>query len=190
MHAGMDQVTESVPGAEINDDDNDDDNVPGPARDSGPGRLASWLAIGLGLCLTVVNVTMAIRLAKYLFGQSASGSLVFALLLSSLVLGLLLIAFGIILRRSLSAESGWTQASWYVSLAATLLVGAGAFVTTIWAANAIEPDQPAPQSPKACLDLYQQAVPIHKASPNFRLPGNEADQRRCNINGFIRQIGK
>jgi hypothetical protein len=197
MHAGQEKTTEAVPEAEVAGE------VSRPSvRRRGPGHLAAWLALGLGVAVTVVNIALAIRIWKFIFARAASGSLLFSLMLAGFVLGLFLIAYGVILalsraRRVEGDDAGPAatndapaQGVWYLSIVVSVLVAAGAFAITIWAANVIEPDQPQPQNPKTCIDLYQQAIALHEASPSYRLLPTDPDQRRCDVNGFLRYIGK
>ena len=196
MHAEDNDTSESAPAVDLKEDDASTEVGGNPPR-----RLSSWFAIWAGVCVTVVNIALIVRIWRFLFAWSASGSLLFALTISSLALGLFLIAFGVLLRfqtrrgesdtaPQATAGDARPQGILWVSMATTLLVATGAFVITIWAANVIEPEQPAPQTPKACIDLYSQAVAVHKASASFKFLGNDPDQRRCDLNGFLKRIGK
>ncbi len=187
MHAEDTDTSEATETAASGDADGESSQSSRSTR--GADNLGSWLAIGLGVCVTTVNIALAIRIWKLIFVRATSGSLLYTLLIASFLLGLFLIGFGIALRRS-PADHGGSQRPRYAAVATVLVTSAGAFVMTISAANAVEPDKPAPVTPKACADLYQQAIPIHQASKNFRFLPNEPDQRRCDINRLLRTIGK
>ncbi|MCV7017890.1 hypothetical protein [Mycolicibacterium aichiense] len=152
-----------------------------------PGRLASYLAVGLGVCVCIVNLALAVRLWKALFVRASSGSLLFALIIVSFFLGAFLIAYGTTLGRSRTTDG---RGLWYTSAVVALLIGVGALALTVWAASIVDPVKPLPDTPKSCIDLYQQALPIHKASPNFRFPASEPDQRRCDINSLLKTAAK
>jgi hypothetical protein len=182
MHAGDDTPTESAAGVAV-----DDGDAEATVTEQAPGRLASLLAMGLGICLCLVNIALAIRLWKILFLRTSSGSLIFSLIVLSFVLGAFLVAYGVILGRSRTTHG---QAVWYTSAVITLLIGVAAGVLTVWAAAIADPAKPVPNTPKSCIDLYEQALPIHKASPNFRFPASEPDQRRCDINALLKTAAK
>jgi hypothetical protein len=181
MHAGDDDTTGPAAGVVV-----DHDYAQTSVSERIPGRLTSLIAIGLGLCVSAVNIALAIRLWKTLFVRASSGSLIFSLIILSFALGVFLIAYGIILARSRTAQS---HGVWCTSVALALLLGVAALAITVWAATVIDPVKPLPETPKACIDLYQQALPIHQASPSFRFPATEPDQRRCDINSLLKTIG-
>ncbi len=187
MHAEDTDTTQTTETAVTGDTEST--SPPRSRSKRGADNFASWLAIGLGVCVTIVNIALAIRIWKLIFVRATSGSLLFALLISSFLLGLFLVGLGIALRRS-PADHGGSPRPRYAAAATVLVTSVGAFVMTISAANAAEPDKPVPVTPKACADLYQQAIPIHQASKNFRFLPNEPDQRRCDINRLLRTIGK
>jgi hypothetical protein len=176
MHAGDEEASETAAAA---------DDPEKPRIDSPPRRWAGWFAVGLGLCVTVVNIALLVRIWRFLFSRTAAGSLLFSLTFASLILGIFLMTYGIVLLWSRTAA---TQGVSFLSMVTSMVVAAGAFAFTMWAASVVEPDKPATQPAKACADLYQQAAQIHQATALFRFPASDPDQRRCDINGFLKLL--
>ena len=110
-----------------------------------------------------------------------------ALLSISFFIGLLLIAYAVILRRldrhryedktELGAGKTPAYVKWFI---APLVIALPAPVITVWAAQLIEPI-----APKPCIELYQEAQNIRNDNPNFRMIWSDRDQRRCAINQSV-----
>ena len=163
-------------------------------------RLASLLALGLGICVSVTNIALVIRDWKYISFRGSSGSLLFALLILSLALGIFLIAYGVALGRArVSVENHHAQIGestsrmrgqgfWSTSAVIAVVLGLVASGLTVWAAVTVDPTKRPAPAPKPCADLYQQALSIHEASENFRFSREDPDERRCDLNAFLKAV--
>lgn len=151
------------------------------------------LPILLGACVLALNVLLALRFRLYFWQDTAS----LALLTTSFLIGLILIGYGIVLRgiepsRRTSAISESIAGDepgpspWHLRWAVLvpLLVALSAAVATVWGSVAADPASGHAEQ-RNCMDLYQQAVEIHTANPNFRMPSRDRDQVRCKINATL-----
>lgn len=161
------------------------------ARESTQLRLISALPMLLGVSVLAVNLLVIIRLWRSII--RLPGVVALALTVTSLLAGLFLIVYGLTLRRldstgkTISAESRassglnatGTYARW---IGIPMLVALSASAATVWAAEIAKPKLPDPADMKPCIELYQQALAIHKENPQFRMPAGDRDNARCTIN--------
>ena len=155
-------------------------------------HLLPILPILLGVFICGLNVFVGVLLwrsayaSTYSFLQSLSLPTTVSLSVMSISfgVGLFLIAYAIVLRRTertSGADEGPTHVPSYVRwIVVPALVALPAPALTVWAAQMIEPIAPTP-----CIDLYQKAVEISKDAPNFKVIWTDRDQRRCNINSLL-----
>ncbi len=110
-----------------------------------------------------------------------------ALISISFFVGLFLIGYAILLRRSEQDQhegktpDGSRQTLTYIKwIVVPLLVALLAPILTVWGAQMIEPI-----APKPCITLYQEAQNIKNDNPDFRMYGYDRDQLRCSINQSV-----
>lgn len=158
----------------------------------------SWLPILLGLFLLVLNIAAAARLWKFLPISKPQSAVPIVLLASSVFIGVFLIVYAIALRRSERHSTGIdaqvaprsTTAGQTTSFArwvtVPLLVALPALLLTVWGAEVAQSGTPQPNAQKPCIELYQQAASIQRDNPTFRMPPQDRDEQRCNINRALR----
>ncbi|MGB0438029.1 MAG: hypothetical protein ACPGXI_06635 [Mycobacterium sp.] len=205
-HAGTDQ---GVPDDHVNDGDAkaaaqilDDNAASGnasaevtSARENAPLSLLPILPISVGVSICALNILVAFRVWQNTYNSNLTSlnrvnlpTTVFLALLSiSFFIGLLLIAYAVILPRlerhryEDKTEHGAGQTPAYVKwIIAPLVIALPAPVITVWAAQLIEPI-----APKPCIELYQEAQNIKNDNPNFKMVWSDRDQRRCAINQSV-----
>jgi hypothetical protein len=138
-----------------------------------PANLLFIFPILLGVFICALNILVAVR-----YWPVFRWTAVFPTLITiSLFVGLFLIVYAIVLWRFEPGQAPW-YAKWVI---VPLLVALPASAATVWGARIVEPTVPA----KPCIELYQEALNIHKDSPSFRMPSWELDQSRCHINDTL-----
>ena len=205
-HAGTDQ---GVPDDHVNDGDAkaaaqilSDSAAGGDAADAAtsagknaPLSLFPILPISVGVSICALNILVAFRVWQNTYNSNLTSlnrvnlpTTVFLALLSiSFFIGLLLIAYAVILRRlewhryEDKTEHGAGQLPAYVKWIITpLVIALPAPVITVWAVQLIEPIAPRP-----CIELYQEAQSIRNDNPNFKMDWSDRDQLRCRINQSV-----
>jgi hypothetical protein len=78
---------------------------------------------------------------------------------------------------------GWGRFLVQVVIAPLAIAGVG-YAGAIGAAN-IAADDKKVDTP-SCLVVYAEALDISKNHPSFRLPDNDPDQERCNVNDVLK----
>ena len=157
----------------------------------------SIFPIVLGVFVCALSIWIAVRLGSSVISAKVSGAFGAALLATSLLIGIFLILYTVVLRRAESAdvarstESGEATGKsgrvlrylkWVVVPLLLGLTGAG---LTVWAAADAQPSAASPDAPKSCFQLYQDAMAMHKQNPKFRLPARDRDEVRCAINKTV-----
>ena len=147
----------------------------------------------LGFFIVALDVFIFVRQRPVFVAKNLQGSAAFALLITSLFIGLFLVVYAVAMHRSDSTsltESGVEnrQGSRYIRwVVVPLLLAVAAPLATIGALQ-IYPTLGNSQveSQKPCIDLYQQAASLRKEIPSFEMPSDDRDQRRCKINEALR----
>jgi len=166
-------------------------------------HLMPLLPIFLGVFICGLNFIVALRLWRSTYQSQLAvltrmnlpTNVCLALILTSFGIGLLLIAYAVVLQHTLrngqliqlspGSAANHTQLNTPMYLKWILfpvLLALPAPALTVWAAQVIEPI-----SPKPCIEIYQEAVNISKDDASFKMPWTDRDQLRCNINSVIRQ---
>jgi hypothetical protein len=169
------------------------DSSPSERKDS--DRLPPlWiLPVLLGVFILAVNGAVLIQpRLRWMFRPIGYVSAVsFILAATSTFVGLFLIVYAIVLRRSERSKippgSGishrprqdWSYVKWVV---VPLLLGLLAPLATVWVVEYNRGFGPTSPTQKPCIDLYQAAFNIYKDNPAFRMPPNDPDEARCGIN--------
>ncbi|MCH9735742.1 MAG: hypothetical protein K0U78_14525 [Actinomycetia bacterium] len=205
-HAGTDQ---GVPDDHVNDGDAKaaaqilgDSAASGNAADAAtsagknaPLNLLPIIPIILGVSICALNILVTARLWKTAYRSNYGWvnrvnlptTIFLALISISFFVGLFLIGYAILLRRSEQDQhegktpDGSRQTLTYIKwIVVPLLVALLAPILTVWGAQMIEPI-----APKPCITLYQEAQNIKNDNPDFRMYGYDRDQLRCSINQSV-----
>lgn len=150
----------------------------------------------LGLFILVLNIWAAARLWKLIPISKPQSAVPIVLIATSVFIGVFLIVYTIALRRagpygndaqvaprSTTAGQASSFARWVI---VPLLVALPAVLATLWGAEVAQADSQRPNAQKPCIELYQQAASILRDNPNFRMPPQDRDQKRCDINKTLR----
>lgn len=161
-------------------------------------RLLSILPMLLGIAICGLNMFTAVWLWQTVYRSNIAlatksnlpTTIFLSLILVSTFIGIFLIGYAIVLNRlgrngqdsqissDLTANAKPDRISPYARwILVPILAALPAFVLTVWAAQIVDPVAPRP-----CIELYQEAANIKKDAPDFRMPWNDRDQIRCNIN--------
>jgi len=149
----------------------------------------------LGLFFCVLNILVAVRLWPLLLNNRFQGAVSATLITTSFFIGVFLIVYAIILwRLDGHREKGEVAAGsttndqpvhglWYVKcVIVPLVVALAAALTTVWATGTAASVVPGREAPTPCIEVYRDALDIHRDIPNFRMPAGDPDQRRCGVN--------
>ena len=202
-HAGTEHV---APDGHVNDGD-PEASANGPIAATSVRekqlRLLFTFPVLLGLFVCTLNFLAAIRLWRSVYFSNPvmssranlPNTVCFTLISISFFIGLSLIAYAIALRhfdgygeeREIAQEDTSDPPAGRVPLhvkwlVVPLLVAIPAPALTVWAASTIEPIAPRP-----CIDVYQEALNIKKANPNFKMVWNDRDELRCSVNQVLDQ---
>ncbi|GAY14315.1 hypothetical protein [Mycobacterium sp. shizuoka-1] len=165
--------------------------------DRPPRGGLSIFPIVLGVFVCALSIWIAVRLGTSVISAKTSGAFGAALLATSLLIGVFLILYAVVLRRAESADVSRSTGSGdavaksgralrYVKwVVVPLLLGLAGAGLTVWAAADAQPSVASPDSPKSCFQLYQDAMAMHKQNPKFRLPARDRDEVRCAINKTV-----
>lgn len=142
--------------------------------ESGKSSLLFVLPLLLGLVFLIANIYVITRTPAIFVAKNTTGSTSLLLIVASFVICLVLIGYAVALRRSDDRASAR-------GVGVALLLGLLAPLATVWSlqVNRSFNDR---QTPKSCLDVYQQASAIAKDNPRFRMPAKDRDEVRCAIN--------
>jgi hypothetical protein len=151
-----------------------------------PDRRQAWaLPVLLGVLLLLADVFIIARLSTVFFTKNVLSSTSLLLMIASLMICLVLIAYGLGLR---GLDSDGTEASRRGShartIGVTLLLAGHAPLTAAWSlqVNRTAIDRRVEQP---CIEVYQQAQNIAKDNPRFRMPATNRDEVRCTVNAVL-----
>jgi hypothetical protein len=165
-------------------------------------RLLFTFPILLGLFIGALNVLAVIRLWRtvyfssfgMLYRANLPNTVCITSITISLFIGLSLIGYAIALRQfegysqgsesapEITANQPLRRVSYVKWMIVPVLVAIPALALTVWAAEIVQPI-----APKACIELYQEALNIKKDNPNFKMIWNDRDELRCSINQVLAQ---
>lgn len=161
-------------------------------------RVLSVLPVLLGASICVLNVLVALSVWRSVYKSNShmlsNSNLPTTVFLSSLLIsffiGILVIAYSMVLRRiERSRQAGGIPQestllaepdripSYVKWIIVPIAVAMPAPIITVWATQLIESIAPTP-----CIELYREAVSIRNDEPNFRMAWTDRDQMRCAIN--------
>ncbi|WP_141564443.1 hypothetical protein [Mycolicibacterium palauense] len=157
----------------------------------------------LGALVCLLNLYLLLRFWRFLWSARWDGAVALSLVTMSLLIGIFLILYAFVLpaaevNRAQDASDTATndtathgdrgELSRYLKwIVAPLVLALVAPLISVWAIQTVSPDTPEPTAPKPCIELYQEALTIREGNPNFRMPNNDPDQRRCRINQSVLQ---
>jgi hypothetical protein len=149
-------------------------------------RSLAFLPIVLGVFVLFLNLVLFTRQRGIFLAKNAGGTAALGLLALSVLIGILLIIYPVLARRTEAAAGGDRAfARWVV---VPLALGLLAPMLSVRAVENYYPTTGAQNSSSAnapCLELYEKASAIRAENPRFRMPDNDRDERRCKINETV-----
>ncbi|MBU3750082.1 MAG: hypothetical protein FGM52_06455 [Mycobacterium sp.] len=145
------------------------------------------LPILLGVLFLLLNLLVFRQVPAAFTTMNKEGAIALMMLLSSLVVCVVLIVYGLVVRRTGDAVPGESRSRFWLSVGVPLLLGLLAPLLTVWGlSNYLKADRVYLEtSGKPCIEVYEKAANIAKDNPRFRMPAADRDEARCNINATL-----
>jgi hypothetical protein len=142
------------------------------------------LPLLLGLLLLLANLSIFIQVPRVFTQKNVPGAISLLLISVSVVICVLLIAFGIFAQRLYDVEG---RSRSLRAVGVPLVLGLLAPLFTLWGLqnNKLTTDRNDSIYVRPCVEIYEKAAGILRDNPNFRLPATNPDEARCSVNAAL-----
>lgn len=142
------------------------------------------LPLFLGVLLLLANVVAFLRVPSVFTQKTGNGAISTLLLLASVVICVVLIVYGLAMRRGDDTRDGRPGYFWLVGL--PILLGLLAPLLTLWGLH-VNKSAGERANPRLmpCIEVYEKAAAIAKDNPRFRMLETDRDEVRCRVNAAL-----
>lgn len=139
----------------------------------------------LGVLILILDIYLLVQIPTYFFAKHLQAAISLALMFTSIIIGIFLIAYAFGHTQFTSADGHRRQISPFTAaVGLPLVLGAVAIGATVggmgWNQATAERQQSV-----SCVDYIERAQNIAKDNPKFRMPAGDRDELRCRINASL-----